>query len=88
VSLCPSTPPFPSPCPPGYLGSIALTLYASLFLHSYLLSLVASGAQVVALAYYLTSYFPGGTSSVRFLLSMFGSAAGQCLSAVRVAVFR
>jgi hypothetical protein len=49
---------------------------------------VASLAQVLALAYYLTSYFPGGTSSVRFLLSMAASAAGQCLSAVRVAVFR
>jgi hypothetical protein len=30
----------------GYLGSVALTLYASIFMGSYLLSLVASGLQV------------------------------------------
>jgi hypothetical protein len=30
----------------GYLGSVALTLYASIFLGSYLLSLLASGLQV------------------------------------------
>ncbi len=37
--------------------------------------------QVVALLYYLTSYYPGGTSSVRFVLGMAGSAAGSCFSA-------
>lgn len=62
----------------GYLGSVLLTLYASIFLKSYLLSLGASGLQVVALLYYLTSYYPGGTESVRWFLSMFYSAATRC----------
>ncbi|KAI8467688.1 MAG: Got1/Sft2-like family-domain-containing protein [Monoraphidium minutum] len=62
----------------GYLGSVGLTLYAAIFLHSYLLSLGASALQVVALLYYLTSYYPGGTDSVRWFLSMFASAASRC----------
>lgn len=62
----------------GYLGSVALTLYASIFLGSYLLSLLASGLQVVALLYYLTSYYPGGTDTVRWVLGMFGSAVTRC----------
>ncbi len=62
----------------GYLGSVALTLYASIFMKSYLLSLLASGLQIVALLYYLTSYYPGGTDSVRWILSMFGSACTRC----------
>lgn len=64
----------------GYVGSIVLTLYAALIMHSYVLSLVCSVLQVVALLYYLTSYYPGGTSSVKFMLSMFSSAAGSCFS--------
>jgi hypothetical protein len=64
----------------GYLGSIFLTLYAAIIMHSYLLSLLCSGLQVVALAYYLTSHYPGGTDSVRFMLRMFGSAASSCFS--------
>ena len=62
----------------GYAGSVALTLYASIFLKSYLLSLVASGLQVVALAYYLTSYYPGGTDSVRWVLTTLGSGVTRC----------
>lgn len=43
----------------GFIGSILLALYAAIVMKSYLLSLVASGLQVVALMYYLTSYYPG-----------------------------
>lgn len=62
----------------GYLGSIGLTLYASVALKSYLLSLLASGLQIVALAYYLAAFYPGGTDSVRWVLGMFGSAVTNC----------
>ena len=75
-------------CSAGYLGSIVLTLYAALIMHSYILSLVCSGLQVVALLYYLTSYFPGGTSSVKFMLSLFYSAVVQCFGAVQAAILR
>jgi hypothetical protein len=71
----------------GYIGSIVLTLYAALIMHSYLLSMLCSVLQVVALLYYLTSYYPGGTSSVKFLLSMFGSAASTCFSSCTGMIF-
>lgn len=69
------------------MGSVLLTLYAALIMHSYVLSLFCSGLQVVALLYYLTSYYPGGTSSVRYMLGIFGSAAGSCFSGVSALVF-
>ena len=74
-------------CHAGYIGSIVLTLYAALIMHSYVLSLLCSVLQVVALLYYLTSYYPGGTSSVKFMLSMFGSAAGSCFSSCTGMIF-
>ncbi|KAF5837407.1 Got1/Sft2-like family-domain-containing protein [Dunaliella salina] len=66
-----------------YLGSILSTLYAALFMHSYILSLVCSGLQVVALAYYLLSYFPGGEQGVRFVLGMMYNACWGCLQSVQ-----
>lgn len=39
----------------GYVGSIVLTLYAALIMHSYVLSLVCSVLQVLALMYYLNT---------------------------------
>uniref|UniRef100_A0A383VCL2 Vesicle transport protein n=1 Tax=Tetradesmus obliquus TaxID=3088 RepID=A0A383VCL2_TETOB len=71
----------------GYIGSVVMTLYAALIMKSYVLSLLCSGLQVVALLYYLTSYYPGGTSSVKFMLSMFGSAASSCFSTCSALVF-
>eukprot|EP00882_Tetradesmus_deserticola_P020687 GHRQ01022351.1.p1 GENE.GHRQ01022351.1~~GHRQ01022351.1.p1 ORF type:complete len:240 (+),score=89.54 GHRQ01022351.1:175-894(+) len=71
----------------GYIGSVVMTLYAALIMKSYVLSLLCSGLQVVALLYYLTSYYPGGTSSVKFMLSMFGSAASSCFSTCSTLVF-
>lgn len=73
--------------PAGYIGAVVLTLYAALIMKSYVLSLVCSALQVVALLYYLTSYYPGGTSSVKFLLSMFSSAASSCFSTCSTLVF-
>lgn len=42
------------------MGSMALTLYAALVLHSYLLVLLFSALQAGAVAWYLLSYIPGG----------------------------
>jgi len=66
-----------------YLGSILSTLYAALFMHSYILSLVCSGLQVVALIYYLLSYFPGGEQGVRFVLAMLYNAFWGCLQSLQ-----
>lgn len=50
----------------AYFGSIALTLYFSLGLHSTLLTFVSSIAQLVCLLWYLVSYFPMGSTGLRF----------------------
>eukprot|EP00798_Chlamydomonas_sp_ICE-L_P020258 gene20258-27012_t len=64
----------------GYIGSIIATLYAALIMHSYLLSLLCSGLQVVALLYYMMSYFPGGTQGVKFMLGLFSNAVTRGLT--------
>ncbi|GFR48498.1 hypothetical protein Agub_g10397, partial [Astrephomene gubernaculifera] len=66
----------------SYVGSVAATLYAALVMRSYLLSLLCSGLQVVALLYYLLSYFPGGANGVKFMLGLFYQAATRCASSV------
>ncbi|KNG48714.1 sft2-domain-containing protein [Stemphylium lycopersici] len=50
----------------AYFGSIALTLVFSLGLHSTILTFVAAIAQLVALLWYIVSYFPMGSSGLRF----------------------
>ncbi len=44
--------------------------------------------QVVALLYYMISYFPGGTNGVKFILKMAVGAAAQCFAGMQRAVFR
>jgi len=39
--------------------------------------------QVVALTYYVLSYFPGGTQGVKFFLGMFYNAVWGCLLSVQ-----
>jgi hypothetical protein len=80
ASLAPDRLPFTA----GYAASLLLTLWASVGLHSYLLSLICCGAQVVALAYYAASQVPGGTAGLRAA----GSVAGAALSSVVGAVTR
>ncbi|KAF4306805.1 Vesicle transport protein Got1/SFT2-like protein [Botryosphaeria dothidea] len=50
----------------AYFGTIALTLYFSLGLHSTILTLISSIAQLICLLWYLVSYFPMGSSGLRF----------------------
>ncbi|KAK5168250.1 protein transport protein sft2 [Saxophila tyrrhenica] len=49
-----------------YFGSIALTLWFALGLRSTILTLLSSIVQLVALAWYLISYFPMGSTGLRF----------------------
>jgi len=62
----------------GFLGSMCATLYASMVLHSYIFSVFFSGIQVLALLYYVISYFPGGSAGLQFLTSFFTSAVMKC----------
>ncbi|RPA99301.1 SFT2-domain-containing protein [Choiromyces venosus 120613-1] len=50
----------------AYFGSIALTLYFALGVQSFFLTLISSIIQLVALVWYLVSYFPMGSSGLRF----------------------
>ena len=52
-----------------YLGSVLGTLYGSLVARGYLITLAFSVVQLVALAYFLMSYFPGGTRALSFAFS-------------------
>ncbi|EGP91932.1 unnamed protein product [Zymoseptoria tritici ST99CH_1A5] len=49
-----------------YLGSIVLTLYFAMGLKSTVLTLFSSIVQMVALVWYLVSYFPMGSTGLRF----------------------
>ncbi|KAF1924427.1 SFT2-domain-containing protein [Didymella exigua CBS 183.55] len=57
----------------AYFGSIALTLYFSLGLHSTILTFVAVIAQLVSLLWFTVSYFPMGSTGLRFGARFAGS---------------
>ncbi|KAF9590752.1 hypothetical protein IFM89_038065 [Coptis chinensis] len=62
----------------GFFGSMVGTIYVSMVLHSYLLSVLFSVLQVLALSYYAISYFPGGSSGLKFLSSTLTSSILRC----------
>ena len=66
----------------SYLGSICATLYASLWLKSYILSIAFSAVQVFSLLYYVSSYFPGGSQGMKMMLSGAGNGFYSLVSAV------
>ncbi|KEZ41802.1 hypothetical protein SAPIO_CDS6793 [Scedosporium apiospermum] len=53
----------------AYAGSIFLTFYFSLGLHSTFLTLISAVIQIIALVWYLVSYFPMGSTGLRFAAS-------------------
>ncbi|XP_059662843.1 protein transport protein SFT2-like [Cornus florida] len=53
----------------GFIGTMVGTIYVSMVLHSYVLSVLFSVLQVLALSYYVISYFPGGSAGLKFLSS-------------------
>ncbi|TQD85978.1 hypothetical protein C1H46_028457 [Malus baccata] len=62
----------------GFLGSMVGTIYVSMVLHNYILSVFFSVLQVLALAYYAVSYFPGGSAGLKFLSSALKSSVMRC----------
>ncbi|XP_030478628.2 protein transport protein SFT2 [Cannabis sativa] len=61
-----------------FLGSMVGTIYVSMVLHSYVLSVLFSVIQVLALAYYAFSYFPGGSAGLKFITSALTSSILKC----------
>jgi len=49
-----------------YFGSIVMTIYFAVGLHNTILTLLSSILQLVALLWYLVSYFPMGSTGLRF----------------------
>ncbi|MED6187198.1 hypothetical protein PIB30_074164 [Stylosanthes scabra] len=62
----------------GFICSMFGTIYVSMVLHSYILSVVFSVIQVLSLGYYCISYFPGGSAGIRFLTSSLTSRISAC----------
>lgn len=62
----------------GFVGSMVGTIYVSMVVHSYILSVLFSVLQVLALSYYAISYFPGGSSGLKFLSSTLTSSVLKC----------
>ncbi|XP_010929017.1 protein transport protein sft2 [Elaeis guineensis] len=62
----------------GFVGSMVGTIYVSMVLHSYILSVLFSVLQVLALGYYAISYFPGGSAGMKFLSSALTSSVLKC----------
>lgn len=62
----------------GFIGSMVATIYVSMVLHSYILSVLFSVIQVLALMYYAISYFPGGSAGMKFLSSALTSSVMKC----------
>ncbi|KAK1583077.1 hypothetical protein Q3G72_020749 [Acer saccharum] len=62
----------------GFLGSMIGTIYVSMVLHSYILSVLFSVIQVLSLGYYAISYFPGGSAGMKFLSSALTSSVMRC----------
>eukprot|EP00920_Eleutheroschizon_duboscqi_P033189 GHVT01080112.1.p1 GENE.GHVT01080112.1~~GHVT01080112.1.p1 ORF type:complete len:321 (+),score=13.27 GHVT01080112.1:348-1310(+) len=52
-----------------YVGSLFLTLYATMVVKSYILTLVFSIVQMTAVVSFLVSYVPGGKRALRFVAS-------------------
>ncbi|GMR36965.1 hypothetical protein PMAYCL1PPCAC_07160, partial [Pristionchus mayeri] len=55
-----------------YLSSVFATLYSSLWLKSYIFTIVASAFQLFSLVWFIMSSVPGGERGLRFMASLFG----------------
>ncbi|KAB5527761.1 hypothetical protein DKX38_021608 [Salix brachista] len=62
----------------GFISTMVGTVYVSMVLHSYILSVLFSVLQVLALSYYAISYFPGGSTGLKFLSSTLTSSILGC----------
>lgn len=63
----------------GYYGSILLSIYASMILKSYILTLITMALEMVLLLYFICSGFPGGSTGVTYLLGFVKSLCLRCL---------
>ena len=58
-----------------YLGSMFATLYFTFSfggVSGYMMVMIASGAQLLALLWYLVSFLPGGTAGLKYISAVLG----------------
>lgn len=65
-----------------FFGSIVLTMYCALILRSTILTLLASIVEVVAILYYVISYFPFGATTLTWFTSYMVGYFGGLVSAI------
>ena len=69
-----------------YVLSLIMTIYTSMIIKSYVLTLVALAVEIICLLYFVCSYFPGGNTGFKYMLkalwamtkSMFNACLGCC----------
>ena len=52
-----------------YVWSLIFTIYASMIAKNYILTLVSLGIEILSLLYLVCSYFPGGQTGMKYMLS-------------------
>ena len=65
----------------SYILTMALTLYAAMGAKSYVLTVIAAGAQMAALTYFTLSYIPGGPTALKFMAKIFYAVFSRCFKA-------
>ena len=63
----------------GYFASIIVSLYASLILKSYLLTLLTMIVEMTLLLYFVCASFPGGHTGLNYMMSGVWSFVKSCL---------
>lgn len=64
----------------AYFGSLSATLYCAMVVKSTSITLIFATLQMVALAWYICSYIPGGTTGLKFFSKLFASACSKTVS--------
>jgi len=64
----------------AYFGSMMATLYSALVIKSTTITLVFATFQMVALAWYIFSYIPGGVTGMKFFTKLFASFCTKTVS--------
>ncbi|CAI2380355.1 unnamed protein product [Moneuplotes crassus] len=66
----------------GYIFSLLLTMYSAFILGSYILTILSSMIQFVALMYFLCSHFPGGSTGMNYFTSMVTGGFWRCFKSL------
>jgi hypothetical protein len=70
----------------SYFGSIAGTLFATLYLHSYIAIVVFSVMQISALGWYFATYVPGGKHGMKVISAIVRNTCKTCCKGCRLCI--